>query len=219
MPFENGVMMQYFHWYSPGDGSFWNDAASHAEELAQAGITALWLPPAYKGLGGGYDVGYGVYDMYDLGEFPQKDSVRTKYGTREEYQAAVKALQRAGMQVYGDVVLNHRMGGDALETARATPFSQDDRLRPKNGLRDIQCYTHFHFPGRKQKYSSFEWHWRHFDAVDYDATRPDEKSTVYLLEGKSFDDQVALEKGNFSYLMGCDLDFQSEEVRSEVTAW
>jgi alpha-amylase len=212
-------MMQYFHWYSPGDGSFWNDAASHAEDLAQAGITALWLPPAYKGLGGGYDVGYGVYDMYDLGEFLQKDSVRTKYGTKDEYQAAVKALQRAGMQVYGDVVLNHRMGGDALETARATPFSQDDRLRAKDGLRDIQCYTHFQFPGRRKKHSSFEWHWRHFDAVDYDATRPDEKNTVYLLEGKSFDDQVALEKGNFSYLMGCDLDFQSEAVRREVTDW
>ena len=42
---------------------------------------------------------------------------------------------------------------------------------------------------------------------------------MYLLEGKQFDDQVALESGNFSYLMGADLDFQSQEVRDEVTAW
>lgn len=41
----------------------------------------------------------------------------------------------------------------------------------------------------------------------------------YLFEGKSFDDQVALEKGNFAYLMGCDLDFQNEEVRAELTRW
>jgi alpha-amylase len=30
---------------------------------------------------------------------------------------------------------------------------------------------------------------------------------------------VALESGNFSYLMGADLDFQSQEVRDEVSAW
>ena len=59
----NGVMMQYFHWYSPGDGTHWDDAAARAGELAAAGFTGVWLPPAYKGIGGGYDVGYGVYDM------------------------------------------------------------------------------------------------------------------------------------------------------------
>ena len=49
--------------------------------------------------------------------------------------------------------------------------------------------------------------------------RPDERNTVYLLEGKTFDDEVALERGNFAFLMGCDLDFQSEAVRREVTDW
>lgn len=215
----NGVMMQYFHWYSPADGTLWTEAASRARELAQAGITGVWLPPAYKGTGGGYDVGYGVYDMYDLGEFDQKGSVRTKYGTRREYLAAVEALQLAGIQVYADAVLNHRMGGDAAEVVRATPFSQDDRLHPRGELREIEAYTHFRFSGRKAKHSSFEWHARHFDAVDYDARIPGEHNTVYLLEGKTFDDQVALENGNFAFLMGCDLDFQSEEVRREVTAW
>jgi alpha-amylase len=217
--FQNGVMMQYFHWYTPDDGSLWDEVAARASELAAAGITALWLPPAYKGTGGSRDVGYGVYDMYDLGEFEQKGSRRTKYGTREQYLAAVQAAQRAGMQVYADVVLNHRMGGDAAEPARATPYPQDDRLRPRSGLRDIRCYTHFHFPGRRKAHSQFEWRWRHFDAVDYDALDPGAVNTVYLLEGKSFDDQVALERGNYAYLMGCDLDFQSEEVRNEVTAW
>src|SRR4029453_8629687 len=65
----NGVMMQFFHWYVSPDGSLWNEAASRADELAAAGFTGIWLPPAYKGTGGGCDVGYGVYDMYDLGEF------------------------------------------------------------------------------------------------------------------------------------------------------
>ena len=215
----NGVMMQFFHWYTPDDGSLWKEAAARAPELAQAGITALWLPPAYKGIGGKSDVGYGVYDMYDLGEFDQKGTVRTKYGTKAEYLAAVAALKGAGLQVYADVVLNHRMGGDASELTWATPFPQDDRLRPKGERREIKPYTHFSFPGRRGRYSAFEWHAPHFDAVDYDDLRPDERNTVYLIDGKSFDDQVAFERGNYSYLMGCDLDFQSEEVRNEVAAW
>jgi alpha-amylase len=219
MALVNGVMMQYFHWYNRDDGSLWNEVASRARELADAGVTALWLPPAYKGMNGATDVGYGVYDMYDLGEFDQHGTVRTKYGTRDEYLAAIKAVQAAGLQVYADTVINHRIGGDSAETFRATPFPQDDRLRARGTQRDIRSYTHFHFPGRKKKYSDFEWHWWHFDAADYDEWNPNEKGTVYLVEGKQFDDYVSLEKGNFSYLMGCDLDFQHSEVQEEVTRW
>ncbi|HZJ10912.1 MAG TPA: hypothetical protein VFD39_14535, partial [Trueperaceae bacterium] len=74
-------MLQYFHWYLPNDGGWWNNLADEAKALAAAGFTSLWLPPAYKGAGGGYDSGYGVYDHFDLGEFDQRGTVRTKYGT------------------------------------------------------------------------------------------------------------------------------------------
>jgi alpha-amylase len=219
MPDLNGVMMQYFHWYISSDEVLWNKVKDCASDLAKAGFTSLWLPPAYKGIDGIDDVGYGVYDMYDLGEFNQRGTIGTKYGTHQEYVDAINVLHQNNIQVYGDVVLNHRMGGDSKETAKATPFPQDNRLNPKGELQDILCYTHFHFPGREGKYSNFEWHWYHFDAVDYNDNNPDDRSTVYLFEGKQFDDQVALEKGNFAYLMGCDLDFQSEDVRNEVTRW
>ncbi len=219
MPIQNGVMLQCFHWYTPADGTLWDEVASRAPELARTGFTAVWLPPAYKGTDGPNDVGYGVYDMYDLGEFDQKGSVRTRYGTKAQYLAVVKAAQRAGLAVYADTVLNHRMGGDATEVVRATPFPQDDRLRPKGEPREIEAYTHYSFPGRRRKHSRFEWHARHFDAVDYDHRRPDETSTAYLFEGKRFDDRLALESGNFHYLLGADVDFESQEVRDEVTAW
>ena len=91
---------------------------------------------------------FGVYDMYYLGEFDQKGSIRTKYGTKQQYLAAVEALQQSGIQVYADVVLNHRLGGDELETMNAIPFSQGDRLNPKGAMRQIKFYTHFTFPGR-----------------------------------------------------------------------
>ncbi|MDJ0616582.1 MAG: hypothetical protein QNJ63_07505 [Calothrix sp. MO_192.B10] len=47
----NGVMMQFFHWYTPPDGNLWNELAEKAQNLAKVGITSVWLPPAYKGTG------------------------------------------------------------------------------------------------------------------------------------------------------------------------
>jgi alpha-amylase len=215
----NGVMMQYFHWYIPADGSLWQEVTSKAASLASSGFTALWLPPAYKGMSGGMDVGYGVYDLYDLGEFDQKGSIRTKYGTKDEYIRAIASLHQQGIQVYADTVLNHKMSADFPETPLATAYNQNDRLHPQSGLQQIKAYTHFTFPARQGKYSQFEWHWWHFDAVDYNEYNSGDRSTVYLLEGKNFDDYVALEKGNFAYLMGCDVDCQNAEVRSELINW
>jgi len=215
----NGVMMQYFHWYIPADGTLWNTVLSKSTELSEAGITALWLPPAYKGIGGSGDVGYGVYDLYDLGEFDQKGSVRTKYGTRTQYLDAVAAIKTAGIQVYADAVLNHRMGADRAEASLATPYPKGDRANPKGPQREIMSWTHFTFPGRSGKHSAFEWHWQHFDAVDFEANNPTDYDTIYLFDGKQFDDDVSSEFGNFAFLMGCDLDCQSQEVRDELINW
>ena len=51
---------------------------------------------AHKGSGGEWDVGYGVYDLFDLGEFPQKQTTRTKYGSRAQLLAAINAARAAG---------------------------------------------------------------------------------------------------------------------------
>jgi len=214
----NGVMMQYFHWYSPPDGNLWNEFKERVPDLAEAGFTSVWLPPAYKGTAGGYDVGYGVYDMFDLGEFDQKGSVRTKYGTKDELVAAIQAAKALGIQVYADVVFNHKLGADEAEETEATPFDPDDRNQPIGDLRPIKAWTHFTFPGRQGQYSTMEWHWWHFDAVDYNAYDEDEDA-VYLFRDKAFDQQVDLEKGCFDYLMGCDLDMEHPEVRDELKKW
>ena len=186
MSHTNGVMMQYFHWYLPDDGSLWKQVAEKVEELAKVGITALWLPPAYKGTSGGMDVGYGVYDLFDLGEFDQKGSVRTKYGTKDEYIHAIKVAQKAGISIYADVVFNHKLGADETEEIEATPMSMDDRNKPVGDYQKIKAWTHFTFEGRAGKYSQMEWHWWHFDAIDYNAYNEGEDA-IYLLKGKSFD--------------------------------
>ncbi len=214
----NGVMMQYFHWYNEPDGTLWNELAENAADLAKAGITAVWLPPAYKGTAGGYDVGYGVYDLFDLGEFDQKGSVRTKYGTKEEYINAIKVAQEAGMHVYADMVFNHKLGADKEEETEATPMNPENRHEAIAELQKVKVWTHFTFPGRQGKYSDFEWHWWHFDAVDHNVY-DENMNAIYLFKDKKFDEQVDLEKGNFAYLMGCDLDMECEEVREQLKYW
>lgn len=214
----NGTMMQYFHWYLPNDGKHWKILQQRACELAEAGFTAIWLPPAFKGSGGIWDVGYGIYDLFDLGEFDQKGAVRTKYGTKDEYVNAVQTVQQAGLQIYADVVFNHKMGGDAEEEFEAIPCDYNDRNREIGGVQKIKSWTRFDFPGRGNKYSSMKWHWWHFDSVDYNSYDPNYRA-VFRIKDKSFETKVDLNSGNYDYLMGCDLDINHSEVRGELKYW
>ena len=53
----NGIIMQYFEWYMDCNQNLWNDISEKADKLSNLGITALWLPPAYKGLQGKSEYG------------------------------------------------------------------------------------------------------------------------------------------------------------------
>ena len=215
---ENGTMLQGFSWYLPDDGRHWDRLARSAQRLADEGITAVWLPPAYKGQGGSSDVGYGVYDTYDLGEFDQKGTVRTKYGTKDEYLACVKALQAAGMQALGDVVLNQRLGADGTDDVTAYEVASDDRTRVTSGPERIRAWTRFSFPGRGGRYSSFAWDWNCFHGVDWDELA--HRNSIFLFEGKHWDGSVDHDdNGNYDYLMGADVDLLYPPVYDELEAW
>ncbi len=214
----NGVLLQAFHWYTPADGGHWRRLEQQATALAQAGITALWLPPAGKGLAGSHDVGYGIYDPFDLGEFDQQGTIATKYGTRAEYLAAVAACHAAGLQVYADAVFNHLMGADGEEDFNATPYDPHNRFQAIGEQRRIRGWTRYTYPARAGTHSAMQWHWWHFDAVDYNSLEPGFQA-VWRIEGKAFDDNVDLERGNYDYLMGCDLDIDHHEVRGALKHW
>lgn len=213
----NGVILQNFEWYLPPDAKHWQRTAEQAQNLADAGFTAVWLPPAYKGAGGINDVGYGVYDTYDLGEFDQKGGIPTKYGTKAEYLTAIEALHKAGLLVLADIVLNHRIGADECEQVQVTENAGKDRRCTTSGNKTISAYTKFTFPGRAGKYSSFQWNKNHFDGVDWDAAG--KCNAVFRLEGKSWDCEVDAENGNYDYLMGADLDMNNPEVVAELNRW
>lgn len=214
---KNETIMQCFEWYLPEDASHWKHCVDIAEELGNQGITMAWLPPAYKGHAGIHDVGYGVYDTYDLGEFDQKGTVPTKYGTKEEYLAAIAAFQHAGIQVLGDIVLNHRMGADEQETVIATKESWGNRFQAIGGEEEVKVWTKFTFPGRKGAYSEFQWNWTHFDGTDWNEGR--KEKGLLRFRGKQWDAQVDGENGNYDYLMGDDLDMGNPEVMEELERW
>ena len=214
---RNKTMMQDFEWYLNPDKQHWNRVAAEAKTLKNSGITAVWLPPAYKGASGAQDVGYAVYDLYDLGEFNQKGTVETKYGSKDEYLAAVKALQAQGIEVLADVVLGHKMGADEQERIFAYGQDEFDRNREIAGKRKITVWTKFTFPGRNGKYSDFKWDWTNFHGTDFDAKS--QENGIYRFIGKEWDSEVDGEFGNYDYLMGVDLDMSDEEVVEELQRW
>ncbi|MFZ9874537.1 MAG: alpha-amylase family glycosyl hydrolase, partial [Candidatus Methylacidiphilales bacterium] len=83
------------------------DLIQKMPELAEAGYTALWLPPPTKG-SGGLSVGYDLWDPFDFGSKDQRNSVRTRYGTEAELLEMVTTAHRFGIRVYFDNIMNHR---------------------------------------------------------------------------------------------------------------
>lgn len=214
---ENGVMIQYFEWYLPADGTLWSSLTNKAAYLASRGVTSIWLPPAYKGAQGREDVGYGVYDHYDLGEFYQKGTAATKYGTKDEYLQCIDALQENGIDVYADIVLNHMMGADDMEEVPVVVNFQQNRMEEITPVMDIEAWTKFSFPGRGGKYSDFVWDASCFSGVDWDERS--RKKEIYRFANIDWDEGVDRENVNYDYLMGADINFSNQRVRDELTRW
>ena len=206
---ENEILLQAFYWEMctdsykenfPEECNLWNLLGNMSDDLNDIGFTSIWIPPATKGGAGDSDVGYGVYDLWDLGEFNQKGSKRTKYGTKNELLNALEKLHKSNLKVYFDAVLNHRFGADETEIVELEDGSE------------AEVWTKFNFPGREDKYSSYKLTWRCFDGVDWNERS--EEIGKYLFEGKDWD---------WSYgedlLMGADLDYNDTKVKEDVIKW
>lgn len=215
-----GTIFQSFHWYLPGDGKFWKQLAEEAPKLKSLGFSAIWMPPAFKSQGGKNDVGYGTYDIYDLGEFDQKGSVRTKYGTKDEYLQAIKAIHDNGMHAVADIVLNHKAGGDELEKFQVVRINPEDRNEVISDPFEVEAYTKFTFPGRNKKYSEFIWDHTCFTAVD-SVKGIDERGVFRILNEsrEGWQEMVSDELGNYDFLMFNDIDFRNNYVKEELDKW
>lgn len=215
---KNSVMLQAFEWYLPNDGNYYKELKSKAKELKNSGFDSVWLPPMFKSTGIN-DNGYGIYDLFDLGEFDQKGSIRTKYGTLEELRELIEEFHENEMHVYADVVLNHKAGADYSETFQAVQVDEEDRLKEISEPHEIEGWTGFNFPGRNGKYSEFKWNYEHFTGIDYDQKNDVTGIFRIIGENKNWSTGVSKEKGNYDYLMFADIDHSHPEVQKELFAW
>lgn len=119
---QNDAMMQAFYWDVPVDGvnkngTWWDHLKIKADDLKKSGFTALWVPSPSKGNWGIWDMGYGVYDHYDLGNYFQKGSIETRFGSRRELEEMMAAMHdvtngKTRIDIYADIILNHIYGSD-----------------------------------------------------------------------------------------------------------
>ena len=216
----NELIMQAFEWYLPSDGNHWKKLEESISDLKKLGISKIWLPPAFKGTSSD-DVGYGVYDLFDLGEFDQNGTIRTKYGRKEEYLKLIKSLKANGIKPFADIVLNHKANGDHKEKFQVIKVNPENRQEALSEPYEIEGWTGFDFPGRQGEYNDFKWHWYHFTGLDYDAKNNETDIFMIVGDNKGWadDDLIDDENGNFDYLMYNDIDFKHPEVIKNLQDW
>lgn len=131
---QNRLILQGFEWHTesipPGSDETHSPSSHYARLtrllpwLASLGVTDLWLPPGCKAnnaSGNGYD----IYDLYDLGEFDQKGSRSTKWGSKEELDDLLGKGRECGVEMIWDAVLNHKAGADGTEDCWAVEVDKD----------------------------------------------------------------------------------------------
>ena len=142
-----GVLLQAFYWDCPKtdnqEFTWWNYVKTKIPSLKTTGFTALWLPPASKAANlGGMSMGYDPYDYYDLGEYDQKGSIKTWFGSKDELISLINIIHDNSMQVYADFVLNHNNGADEEELNPIDNKKHWTKFNPKSGkfARDWNCF-------------------------------------------------------------------------------
>ncbi|KAF2756824.1 thermostable alpha-amylase [Pseudovirgaria hyperparasitica] len=214
---ENQTMFQGFEWHVPADGQHYQRLTRILSSLQDIGFSSVWLPPGCKAdnpAGNGYD----CYDLWDLGEFEQKQQTRTKWGLKEDLKQLSDNAKELGIDLYWDAVLNHRQGGDHTEKVKLVEVNSEDRIQEMCKPYETEAWLKFDFEGRNGKYSSFQLGAEHFIATDWDNNNG--KKGIFKIERadrRSTKREVAQKLQR--YLMFNELDYTHPDVQQDVKNW
>ncbi|BDD12165.1 alpha-amylase (plasmid) [Fulvitalea axinellae] len=195
---EGRVIMQAFYWDVPAGGTWWQKIESKIPAWSDAGITAVWLPPANKSQSGGYSMGYDPYDYYDFGKYNQHGTVETRFGSEAELKSLIETAHGKKLEVIADIVINHNSGG-ASEYNKWKGENTWTDFSPKSG-KFIRHAEHFHPNGIHESdegtFGGFpdlcldnayvqDWLWKRDDSV-----------------GKYYRDVMGFDAWRFDYVKG-----------------
>ncbi|MCU0447992.1 MAG: alpha-amylase family glycosyl hydrolase [Microscillaceae bacterium] len=153
------VILQAFWWdyWHPNYAFGWaNYLTELAPRLKGMGIDAVWIPPITKD--NNRNVGYSVFDHYDLGDKFQKGSLGTRLGDKDELLRMIAVMHANGIEVIQDVVLNH------VDNAGSATGG--------NGGQDAFALSNYN-DGTTQGFKNFRY-------VSYATPANDETATNYL---------------------------------------
>ena len=131
---DSRVMMQAFYWNVEPAGQWWDIVSSKIDDWSAMGVNRIWLPVATKGASGSFSMGYDPYDYYDFGEYDQKGTVETRFGSREELETLIQTAHENDIDVIADIVLNHNTGGDEEQTNPITDETHFTKFNPASGM-------------------------------------------------------------------------------------
>ena len=103
------IILQGFNWESHRD-KWYARLEAQLDEIAEAGFTAVWLPPPSDSVSA---QGYLPRDLYKL------DS---SYGSEAELRSLVRAMHDRGLKAIADIVINHRCAHSQDEQGRWNRF-------------------------------------------------------------------------------------------------
>jgi alpha-amylase len=209
------ILLQYFDKYYPDNGSLYKNLEKDAKSLKELGITAIWLPPPTKTINTPLDrMGYGIFDRYDLGEFNQAGSVRTKYGTKNELISAINVCHSYNLKVYLDIVLNHlcALPGDA--------DNENFNVTTNEYEKNVTLPTYFNYKKRNNKYNSFKWNYKYFNIIGQSYidwiffNKQSEVDVLYYIDNKQND------TGKYNdYLVGMNVCYKNNIIIEETLKW
>jgi len=102
------VMIQWFE-------TEWEEIYRRLPEVGEFWYDSIWIPspnkgPTGKGTKWG-NVGYNLYDRFDVGGIPQRGSYATRYGDQGELQRLVRNAHQIDLKIIPDVLMNHNGNG------------------------------------------------------------------------------------------------------------